>query len=144
MSNKPARHQQSDGEEDRDNRQPVPPSPPEGQQKAHPQDNAGQLARDDVEAAEDQQRADQGRPEITRGEREGADSALHVGDASLAGIQRDGLDTAACAAGRYGVSEFVKRNDQHLFVVVISFLSFFLLSLFFFLGLYVQDRQYLL
>lgn len=114
VSNKPACHQQPDSEEDGDNSQPVPPSPPEGQQKAHAQDDAGQLARDDVKAAEDEQRTDQGRPEIPRGEREGADSALHVGDASLAGIQRDGLDTAAGAAGRDGVSEFVERNDQHL------------------------------
>ncbi len=114
MVNEPARHEQSNGEENSRNRQPVLSSPPECEQKADAQDYAGNLARNNVETTEYKQSANKGGPQIASWERDGADSSLHVRYSTLSWIKRNGFYPSSCAARRYGMSEFVESNDKHL------------------------------
>jgi hypothetical protein len=114
MVNEPARHEQSNSEEDGYNREPVLSSPPECEQKADTQDYAGNLARNNVEPTEYKQSANKGGPKITSWECDGAYSSLHVRYSTLSWIKRDGFNTPSCAARCYGVSKLVKSYDKHL------------------------------
>jgi hypothetical protein len=114
MVNEPARHEQSNSEDDGSNREPVLSSPTECEQKADAQDYAGNLARNNVEPTEYKQSANKGGPKIASWERDGVNSSLHVRYSTLSWIKRDGFNTPSCAARRYGVSKFVKSYDKHL------------------------------
>jgi hypothetical protein len=114
MVDEPARHEQPNSKEDGSNREPVPSSPPECEQKADSQDDAGNFARNNVEPAEYKQGANKGGPKIASWERDGGNSSLHVRYSTLSWIKRDGFYTPSCAACRYGVSKFVKSYDKHL------------------------------
>jgi len=110
----PAPDQQTDGKQDCHDGQPVPTPPPQGQQEAHADYDAGDLASNDVETAEYEQGADQGRAQIARRERDGVLAALHVRDAALTGVEGDGFDVATSEHACDGVAELVKGDDQHL------------------------------
>lgn len=110
MCNKPAPNQQADGENNRQNRQPILPRPPQRKQETHAQHNTSNLARDNVESAKDKQRADQRRAEVPGWQGDGADAALHHGDAAFVGIEGDGFDAAAGAARGNGVAELVEGD----------------------------------
>lgn len=114
MNNKPTRDQQPHRKQYRDDRQPIPPSPPEREQKANSQDDTSNLARDNVKPREDQQRADNRRAQIAGGEGHGAYSSLHMRDPSFVGIEGDGFDSAAGTAGGYSMAELVEGDDKHL------------------------------
>ena len=114
MVNEPACHEQSNSGEDGSNSEPVLSSPPEREQKADAQDDAGNLARNNVEPTEYKQSANKGGPKIASWERDGADSSLHVRYPSLAWIKGDRLNTSSGAARRYGMPKFVESNDKHL------------------------------
>lgn len=116
MNNKPTCNQQPHGQQHRDDRQPIPPGPPEREQKANPQDDTGDFACDNVKPRENQQRADDRRAQIAGREGHGAHPALHVRNASFVRVERDGFDSAAGAAGGYGMAEFVEGDDQHLLI----------------------------
>lgn len=62
--------QQSDRKQDGDDRQPVLASPPQGHEPAQPEDDRRDLARDDVEPAEHEERADQRAAEVAAREGE--------------------------------------------------------------------------
>lgn len=119
MDDEPAGHQQPDGEQDRQDGQPVAFPPPQRQQETHAQDDGGDFAGDDVEAAHGEQGADDGGAEIARGEGDGADAAGEVGDAAFVGVEGDGLDAAAGEDGGDGVAKFVEGDDEHLRVLVV-------------------------
>lgn len=119
MDNEPAAHQQPDGEQHGQHGQPVTLPPPQRQQEAHAQDDGGDFAGDDVEAAHGEQGADEGRAEVARGEGDCADAAGEVGDAAFVGVEGDGLDAAAGEDGGDGVAEFVEGDDEHLWLVVV-------------------------
>lgn len=114
MRNKPTSHQQPNRKQHSNDGQPVPPRPPEREQKANTQDDTSDLARDDIETGKDQQRTDNRRTEVAGRECDCRHSTLHVGDSAFVGIEGDGLDSAAGATGGYGVAEFVEGDDQHL------------------------------
>lgn len=86
MINEPKSHQQPDGQGNGDNGQPVPSSPPQGQEKTDTQGKAGDFAGDDVKPAEYQQSTDQRGPKIASWESDGTDSASHVRYSSLVRI----------------------------------------------------------
>ena len=114
VGNKPARHEQTNSEQDSTNCKPVPTGPPEREQKADTKDNTGNLARNDVETTEYKQCADKGRPKITSRECDGVDSSLHVRYSTFTRVERDRLNTSSGAASCYGVSELVESNNKHL------------------------------
>lgn len=95
MSNEPAAGQQSHSQQYGEDGQPVPLAPPERQQEADTQNDAGDLAGDDVEATKREQSSHERRPEVARGQREGGDAAAHVRHTALARIQADALDASA-------------------------------------------------
>lgn len=115
MDDKPTGHQQPHSQQDSDNGQPVPPSPPQRKQKANPQDDTSNLAGDNIEPRENQQRPDNRRSQVPSRQRDCADSALHMRDASLVRIQGYGFDSSTGAAGRDRMTELVEGDDQHLF-----------------------------
>jgi hypothetical protein len=53
MGNEPACHKQSDSQKNSNNCKPIFPGPPEGKQEAYAQDDAGNFARNNIEAAKD-------------------------------------------------------------------------------------------
>ena len=114
MVNEPACHEQSNSGEDGSNREPVLSSPPQREQKADAQDDAGNLARNNVEPTEYKQSANKGGPKIASWKCDGTNSSLHLRHAALSWIKRDGFNTTSGAARRYGVSEFVESDDKHL------------------------------
>ena len=114
MLDKPATDQQSHGEQNRDNRQPILPCPPQRKQEAHAQHNTRNFAGHDVKPAERQQRADQTGSQVASWESEELLAAAHVRHAALVGVQADTLDAPAGAAGSNGVAELVEGDDQHL------------------------------
>ena len=114
MLNKPAPNQQSHGEQDGHDSQPVLAGPPQRQQEADAQHDAGDLARHNVEPAEGEQRPDQARPQVPGRQRKGLLAAAHVRHPAFVRVQRDGLDAPARAARGYGVPEFVEGDDEHL------------------------------
>lgn len=65
MGNKPTSDQQPDRQQNRNDSQPIPPRPPKREQKAHPQNNTSDFTRDDIKARENQQRADNRRPQVS-------------------------------------------------------------------------------
>lgn len=115
MRNKPTSHQQANRKQNRNNGQPIPPRPPEREQKTNAQHNTSDLARDNIETSENQQRTDNRRTEVAGGECDCRHPALHVSDSTFVGIEGDGLDSPTGAAGGYGMAEFVEGDDQHLF-----------------------------
>lgn len=114
MSDEPARHQQADRQNNGQDGQPVLARPPQGQEKAHTEDDAGDLARNDVKPREDQKGTNDGGSQITSGESDSTDPTLHMGDTAFMGIKRDGLDFSTCAARGDRMAELMERNDQHL------------------------------
>lgn len=125
---KPAGDQQAHSQQDGEDSQPVLARPPQRQEEADAQDDACDLARDDVEAAEDEQRPNQRGSQVSSWQRDGAHPTAHVCDAAFMGIEGDGLDAAAGAAGCDGVAEFVECDDEHLVVVVVvSFCCIYLM-----------------
>lgn len=64
MSDEPAGYQETGGEEDRDDGEPVFASPPEGQKEACSEDEGSDFGGDDVEASEDEEGADEGGGEV--------------------------------------------------------------------------------
>ena len=114
MSDKPTRNEQSHRKKNGDDRQPIPPSPPKREKEADAQNNTGNLACDNIKPGENQKRPDDRRPQIARGQSDGAHSSLHMRDTSLVWIQRDRFDSASGAAGGNSMAEFMKRNHQHL------------------------------
>ena len=117
MRNEPAPDEQADGEQDGHDGQPVSAAPPEREQEAHADDDAGHLARDDVEAAEDEQGADERRAKVAGRQRHGVLAALHVRDAALAGVERNALDVATRQDAGDGMAELVEGDDEHLAAV---------------------------
>src|SRR5437773_5139597 len=97
MFDKPTSDKQSDRKQDSQNREPISPSPPKSEQEAYAQNYTGDFARDNVEATEDEQCADQGGPKIASRERQGADASSHVGYTDLMRIERDGHDFSSSA-----------------------------------------------
>ncbi|KAI6776766.1 hypothetical protein HG530_000711 [Fusarium avenaceum] len=67
VRDEPAGDEQPDGEKDGHDREPISLSPPESQEEAYGEDDAGYFAGDDVEAAEREQGADDGRAQIAGG-----------------------------------------------------------------------------
>lgn len=114
MLDKPATDQQSHGEQDRNNRQPILPCPPQREQEAHAQHNTRDLAGYNVEPAERQQRADQTGSQVACWEGEELLAAAHMRHAALVRVQADALDAPAGAACGDGMTKFVKGDDQHL------------------------------
>jgi hypothetical protein len=114
MINEPTSNKQPHSEEDGDNSQPVSPRPPKRQQKAARKDEAGDLARNDVEATEDEQSANDGRAEVAGRQRDEAFAALHVRHAALVWVELDGDHLASGAACRNGVAELVEGDHEHL------------------------------
>ena len=114
MLDKPATDQQSHGEQNRNNRQPILPCPPQREQEAHTQHDTRNLAGHNVEPAERQQRADQTGSQVASWEGEELLAAAHVRDAALVRVQADALDAPAGAARGDGVAELVEGDDQHL------------------------------
>ena len=114
MSNEPACHEQSDSQENRDDGEPVFLAPPEREQEADAQDDGGDFAGHDIEAAEDQQHANEGGAQVAGWKGNGLDASAHVRYAAFMWVQRDGFDSPASAAGGGCVREFVEGDDEHL------------------------------
>ena len=114
MLNKPTRNQQRHRQQNRTNRQPIPPRPPQRQQKASPKHQTRNLASDDIKSAEYEKCADQGGAEIAGRESKGGNAARHMGYAALARVEGDGLYVAAGQDGGYCVAEFVEGYYKHL------------------------------
>lgn len=89
MNDEPTSNKQSNSKQDGQDGQPVAFPPPEGQQETHSQDDAGDFASDNVEAAHGEQCADDGGAEIARGQGDGADAAGEVSDATFMGVEGD-------------------------------------------------------
>ena len=115
VDDKPAGNEKPDGEQDSQDSQPVLLAPPEGEEEADGQDEAGDFAGDDIKAAEGEQSADEGRAQVAGRQGDKVLAADHVGDAALAGVERDGLNAASGADGGEGMAEFMERDDQHLY-----------------------------
>ena len=114
MRNEPASHNQPNRQQHRNNRQPVPPRPPQRQQEAHRQHNRRDLARHDVEPAKRQQRPDQRTPQIPRRQRDPRPAAEHVRHAALVRVEAYRLHFPARQHGRQRVAELVEGDDEHL------------------------------
>ncbi len=114
VGDEPTSDEQSDGEEDGQDGEPVPLPPPEREQEADPQHHASDLARDDVEAAECQQGADDGGSQVAGGQGDEVLAAEHVGDAAFARVERDGFNTASGTYGGECMAKLVEGDDQHL------------------------------
>lgn len=114
MRDEPASNQQPNGQQHRNDGQPIPTRPPKCQQKAHAENDTRDFTRGDVEPGEDQQRPDNRRPQVSRRQGDCGHAALHVGDAALVGVERDGFHAPACAAGCYRMAEFVEGDHEHL------------------------------
>lgn len=111
MDDKPTGNQQPHSKQNGDNRQPIPPRPPKREQKANPQDDTSNLAGDNIEPRENQQRPDNRRSQVSSRQSDRADSALHVRDAALVRIEGYGFDSSTGAAGSYRMAKFVKGDD---------------------------------
>ena len=118
MLDKPTRHQQPHGQQNRNNRQPILPCPPQRQQEAHAKHNTRDLASHDVESAERQQRPNQTRSKIPGRKRDELLAAAHVRHAAFVRVQTDGFHAAAGAAGCDCVAKLVEGDDQHLGMLV--------------------------
>lgn len=114
MSDKPTSDQQSNGEEDGHDGQPVPSSPPESEKEADTQGNTSDFAGNDVKPRKDEQRSDHGRSQIPSRQSDRADPALHVGHSTLVRIKRDGFDFPAGTAGCNRMAKFMECDHQHL------------------------------
>lgn len=87
MLDEPKSDKQSHSEEDGENSQPIPLSPPQGKQEANTENKAGDFASDDVETTEDEQCADERRPKVTSRQRDGALAAHHVRHTTFTGVK---------------------------------------------------------
>lgn len=114
MRDEPTCHEQSDRQKYGDDGEPVLSRPPEREQEADAKDNTSHFTSNDIEAGKNQQSANDRRSQISGRKSDSADTALHVRDSALMGIQRDGLDPASCATCGDGMAELVESNDQHL------------------------------
>lgn len=115
MVNEPASYQQRNRQQDRPNCQPILPRPPQREQETDAQDQASNLASHNVKSTEDEQRADQRRPQITRRQCNDINPSSHVCYSALSRIEGDGFYPSPGAASGDGVAEFVEGDDQHLF-----------------------------
>jgi hypothetical protein len=79
MLDEPKSYQQTNGEENGHNGQPIFPSPPQSKQEAYTQDDARDFTRNYVEAAEGQQGPNQAGSEVSCGQGDELLSTTHVG-----------------------------------------------------------------
>ena len=114
MRNEPARHQKADSKDNSADGKPIFLAPPEGEQETDTQYDGGDFAGHDVEAAESEQHTNYGGAQVAGREGDSLDASAHVGHAAFVGVQGDGFDAAAGAAGCDGVGEFVEGDDEHL------------------------------
>jgi hypothetical protein len=114
VGDEPASDNYTASDKDGQNGQPVPLPPPEDQQEANAEDDAGDLASIDVETAKDEKGADERGAQITCGQGDAALSAEHARLAALAGIEGDTDNFSARADGGEGVAELVEGDDEHL------------------------------
>lgn len=115
MFDKPTSHKQPNSQENSHNCKPVPSCPPQSKQKAYAQHYARNLACDNIEPAKYKERTDERRSEITCWQCNSADSSLHVCNSSFTWVERDRFNPSSCAAGCYGMAEFVKCDNEHLY-----------------------------
>lgn len=114
MDDKPASDKKPHSQENGQDGQPISLAPPKSQEETDTKNHTGDLAGDNVEAAEDQERADQRRTEIASWKRDGALSADHVRHTTFARVERDGFDATSCTDSSNCVSELMESNHQHL------------------------------
>lgn len=114
MRNEPKPDEETDGQQDGQDGQPVALAPPESQEEADAEDDAGDLGGVDVEAGEDEQGADERGAEVAGGQGDGVPAADHARLAALARVEGDADDLAAGADGGEGVAELVEGDDEHL------------------------------
>jgi hypothetical protein len=79
MLDEPKSYQQTNGEKNGHNGQPIFPSPPQSEQEAYTQNDACDFTRNYVEAAEGQQGANQARSEVACRQSDILLSTTHVG-----------------------------------------------------------------
>jgi hypothetical protein len=116
VDDEPTGDQESHGEQHGHDGEPIPLPPPKGQEEADGKHKTSDLARDNIETAENEQRANEGGAEIASGKGDCAYAADHMRDTSLAGVKRDGLDATTGADGGDGMSKLVEGDDKHLHV----------------------------
>lgn len=114
MRDEPTSNQQAHGKQDRQDSKPVPLAPPQRQEETDGENDAGDFAGDDVEAAKGQKGADERGSKVAGWKSDGAFAADHVGDAAFVGVQGDGFDVTACENGCDGMAKFMKGDDKHL------------------------------